>query len=115
MGYAQAMNQYQANAYPGQALGGLAGANKASEPPRTIASAGNRLETLNERLAKATDALATVCSQIGAMTLSQGGDPKANAPAPIGAVHRLNELADDANSKLSAIEAYIGSIQRALG
>lgn len=105
----------QANAYAGQGISGLAGVNKNVEAPRTLASAGSRMETVNERLAKAADALSMVCQQIGAMTgLSAGAEAKP-APTPIGAVHRLNELADDANVKLSTVENYIASIQRALG
>lgn len=105
----------QANAYQGAMLGGVGGANQTAEPPRTLASAGSRLETVNERLAKATDALSTVCQQIGAMTGLNALSASDKAPTPIGAVHRLNDLGDEANSRLSTIEAYIASIQRALG
>lgn len=113
MDYAQASaNAYQQNG--AQALGGLNTVKQ--EPPRTLGSAASRMEALNERLSKASEALAMACNQIGAMTglngQIAGGNP--NAPAT-GAVHRLNDLADDANAKVSTIEAYIASIQRALG
>ena len=103
-----------ASAYHSTAMLGQANAIK-QEAPRTLASAASRLEAINERLAKNADALSMICQQIGAMTgLSAGTDGK-SAPSPIGAVHRLNDLADDANTKLSTVEAYIASIQRALG
>ncbi|OAF05448.1 hypothetical protein AYJ54_00650 [Bradyrhizobium centrolobii] len=111
----QAMNN-AANAYQGAVLGAIGQANKV-EAPRTLASAASRIETLNERLAKSIDALSMICSQIGAMSaLNQiGGNPNEAKAVPGGAIHRLNDSADEAHAKLSAIEGYVVSIQRALG
>lgn len=86
------------------------------DAPRTLSSAAGRLETLNERLSQASEALSTVCAQIGAMSpLGQVAVSSGNEAVPGGAVHRLNDLAEDANAKLSNIETFIASIQRALG
>lgn len=85
------------------------------EAPRTLASAGSRMETVNERLSKAAEALQMICMQIGAMSPIGQGISAQGTSVPEGAVHRLNDLADDANARLSNIENYIASIQRALG
>lgn len=104
--------QSPANIYSGALVGGQGNA----PTPRTLNSAAGRLEALNERLSKAVEGLAMIASQIGAMTpvngLSQGKNAQTTA---CGAVHRLNDAADDAHSKAGEIETYIASLQRALG
>lgn len=95
-------------------VGQLGGATQ-SPVPRTISSAAGRIDALNERLSKAVEALAMVSSQIGAMTPVSGLSANAKNAAPGGAVHRLNDSADEAHAKLAEIENYIESIGRALG
>ena len=112
-GYSNAQHTY-GGSIGGSAIGGIT--VPTPEAPRTIASASSRLEALNERLAKASEALSMVCSQIGALSaLNQIGRGAADGSVAGGAVHRLNDAADEAHSRLLAIENYIASIQRALG
>jgi len=111
MAKAIGFEQMQANAYQG----GLVGAQTAPVP-RTLNSAAGRLDALNERLSKAVEGLAMVASQIGAMTPVNGlNQAKVRETAASGAVHRLNDSADEAHAKLSELENYIQSIGRALG
>lgn len=87
-------------------------------PPRTISSAAARIDELNARLAKATESLSMISSQIGALS-PVGGGGKLNtmngATEPSGAVYRLNNSADQAHVAISEIENLIGGIARALG
>ena len=100
--------------YAGAALGGIAGQIKGAEPPRTLSSAASKLDSLNERLAKATESLSMIAGQIGALA-SIGVPASSNQPAANGAVGRLNESADSAHLKISEIEQLIAGIGRSLG
>lgn len=103
------------NAYS-QGLAGQTAYAGNEAAPRTLASAASRIESVNERLDKVTDALLMVCSQIGAMTaMNQLGGRDPSQTSASGAVHRLNDAADEAHTKILMLETYIASIQRALG
>jgi hypothetical protein len=112
--YQQGLNN-AASPYDGAAIGGI----ESQEPrvtPRTIASASSRIDTLNERLLKAVEALGMISAQIGAMTPVSGlNNAKNGQTSPGGAVNRLNDSADEAHARISEIENYIQSIGRALG
>lgn len=101
-------------AQAGRALGGQIAGAQPIEAPRTLASAASRLDGLNGRLSKAIEQLAMISQQIGAMTpvAGKGGNTET---APMGAVHRLNDAADDAHAQITEIENLIGGISRALG
>lgn len=107
-----------AKAYANQALGGSVGSHSLQQAPapRTLSSAASRIESLNERLLKATEALSIISAQIGAISPVVGGNANAkNSPSPNGAVHRLNDSADFAHNQLAEVENLIASISRALG
>jgi hypothetical protein len=113
-GYQRSQLGFVGSAIGGNQMGLEACAQAA--PPRTIASAAGRIESLNERLGTVIEHLGSISAQIGAMTPVNGlNNAKNGQTAACGAVHRLNDAADEAHARLLEIENYIGGIARALG
>lgn len=98
----------------GTNAGYQAAANTMPTAPRTIASAGSRLDDLHQRLCKAREHLTALADQLGALRAVSGAPSKAEPPT-IGAVGRLNDSADAAHYQVSEIEELLGSIERVLG
>lgn len=101
----------QSNLYQQQA----AATNSINQPPpRTVASAISRMESLNERLTTASNGLGGIADMLGALRGVPGKDA-VGKPAASGAISRLNDSADTAHSQLSDIEVLLAAISSALG
>lgn len=110
------VGQKQADAYTaGNYESGLNQANEPIVAPRTVASAIGRIDGLNERLQGIRSQLANVSDMIGGPRNIAGNQKASAAPSPSGAVHRLNDSADNGHSVVSDIEDLLSSIQRSLG
>lgn len=86
-----------------------------SAAPRTISSAGSRLDGLNERLNSARNTLDAIANQIGGPRPAQAGQIKGDTPPMPDAVSRLNGSADAAHQIMNDIEETLQAIGRALG
>lgn len=85
-----------------------------SAPPApTVASALERIESLNERLDQVTRQLAAISDAVGGPRPAGVSDN--TQPAASGIVYRLNDGANAAHRQLSDIEELINAISRALG
>lgn len=89
--------------------------NTVAAAPRTISSAGSRMDSLNERLNTARNALDQIANQIGGPRPAQAGQIKGDTPPSSDAVSRLNGSADAAHSIMNDIEETLQAIGRSLG
>lgn len=86
---------------------------QSASPPKTLASALSRVEGLNERLMQNIQALDSIANALGALRCGVKSS-KVN-PDSVGAVGRLNDVADAAHAHLADIDDLISGISRALG